>query len=43
MLQVQKDFNPIQDGHFWGCSWMGMGMGWAKKAPSLKSVTHILQ
>ena len=43
MHQVQKDFNPIQDEHFRGCSQMGMGVGWAKKAPSLKSVTHILQ
>ena len=28
--------NPIQDGPFWGCSWMGVG-GWGvgdKKAPS---------
>ena len=31
-------FNPIQDGPFRGCSWMG-----DKKDPSLKSVTHILQ
>ena len=32
--------NPIQDGHFWGCS----GMGGGQKGPSsLKFVTHILQ
>ena len=30
--------NPIQDGHFRGCSRM-----WSKKTPPLKSVTHILQ
>ena len=29
--------NPVQDGPFRGCSWMGGG----KKAPSLKSVTHL--
>ena len=33
-------FNPIQDGHFRGCSRMG-GVG--EGLPSLKSVTHILQ
>ena len=33
-------FNPIQDGHFWGCSRRG---GLPKSPPSLKSVTHILQ
>ena len=32
-------FSPIQDELFRGCSQMGGG----KKAPSLKSVTHILQ
>ena len=32
-------FNPIQDGFFGGCSRMRR----AKKAPSLKSITHILQ
>ena len=32
-------FNPIQDGHFQGCS----RMGGAKRPPSLKSVTHILK
>ena len=37
------NFNPIQGGHFWGCSWMGGGGGGGKKAPSLKFVTHILQ
>ena len=32
-------FNPIQDGHFWGCSWMGRGVG--KKAPLPKKChTH---
>ena len=31
--------NPIQDGVFWGCSRMEGGV----KAPSLKSVTHILK
>ena len=36
------NFNPIQGGLFWGCSWMGGGAG-GKKAPSLKFVTHILQ
>ena len=37
--------NPIQDGPFWGSSWMGVekGGGGAKKAPFLKFVTHILQ
>ena len=33
------NFNPIQGGHFWGCSWMGGGAG-GKKAPSLKFVTY---
>ena len=33
--------NPIQDGLFRGCS--GMGRGGAKRPPSLKSVTYILQ
>ena len=28
-------FNPIQDGHFWGCSKMGVGGG-GKKSPLLK-------
>ena len=41
------DFNPIQDGRFWNCSWMGVGGGgrgvWQKSPPSIKSVTHILQ
>ena len=32
--------NPIQDEHFRGCSQMGGG---AKRPPSLKSVTDILQ
>ena len=31
-------FNPFQDEPFRGCLWMG-----GKKAPSLKSITHILQ
>ena len=36
--------NPIQDGPFRGCSWIGGGGGeGGKKPPSLKSVTHILQ
>ena len=35
-----KSFNPIQDGLFWGCSWMG---GSLFAPPSLKFVTHILQ
>ena len=26
------NFNPIQGGHFWGCSWMGGGLG-AKRPP----------
>ena len=34
-------FNPIQDGHFWGRSRMGRGV--AKKAPSLKNITHIVK
>ena len=33
-----SSFNPIQDGHFRGCS----RMGGAKRPPSLKSVTHII-
>ena len=33
------NLNLIQDGPFWGCSWMGEG----QKGSSLKSVTHILQ
>ena len=36
----QSLFNPTQDGLFRGCSRMGGG---AKRPPSLKSVTHILQ
>ena len=38
-------FNPIQDGLFWDCSRAAEGgkAGVAKKFPSLKSVTHILQ
>ena len=35
--------NPIQDGHFWGCSRIEGGRGGAKRPPYLKSVTHILQ
>ena len=40
-LIATKDlcFNPIKDGPFQGCSWWGE----AKRPPSLKSVTHILQ
>ena len=36
-------FDPIQVRLFQGCSGMGDGGGRSKKAPSLKSVTHILQ
>ena len=37
-------FNPVQDGLFRGCSRMGDGGGCvAKRPPSLKSVTPILQ
>ena len=32
-LSERQNFNPIQDGPFWGCS----QMGWQEKAPSLKS------
>ena len=42
MMELLNLFKPIQDGHFWGCSWMGGGQG-QKDPPSLKSVTHILQ
>ena len=31
--------NPIQDGHFWGCSWMGGGGGGGTKAP-LPKICH---
>ena len=24
-ILVKSSFNPIQEGHFWGCSWMGQG------------------
>ena len=37
---ARDHINPVKDGLFPGCSRMG---GAAKKAPSLKSVTHILQ
>ena len=40
-LKEVKYFNPIQDGHFWGC--LRMGGGGQKDPPSLKSVAHILQ
>ena len=30
------NFNPVQDGAFWGCSRMGGGI----RPPSLKPVTH---
>ena len=30
---------PIQDGIFWGCSWMGGG-GRGKKGPSLHKICH---
>ena len=33
-------FNPIQDGLFWGCSRMGVGLF---GPPSLKLATYILQ
>ena len=36
------DINPIQDGFFWGCSWMGGGAGLFGPS-SLKSATQILQ
>ena len=36
---IQTNINPIQDGLFGGCSRM---VG-AKRPPSLKSVSHILQ
>ena len=35
----ETTFNPIQDWHFRGCSRMGV----AKRSPSLKSVSDILQ
>ena len=38
---VNNNLSPIQDGLFQGCSRTG-GEG-AKRLPSLKSVTHILQ
>ena len=37
-----NEFNPIQDGHFWAAHEQMEGSG-AKRPPSLKSVTHILQ
>ena len=37
-----NNFNSIQDGPFWGYSRMEGGGG-QKGAPSLKSVTYILQ
>ena len=37
-LATKKFFNPIQDGLFWGCSWMA---GALFAPPSLKSTTHI--
>ena len=37
-LSIPDIVNPLQDGPFAGWSRMGVG----KKAPSLKSVTHIL-
>ena len=39
--QNNISLNPIQDGSFWGCS--AMGVGEAKRLPSVKSVRHILQ
>ena len=41
--QKTQNFNPIQDGLSWACSWIGEGGGGGKVPPSLKSVTHILQ
>ena len=39
LKELTCGFNPIQDGHFRGCSRM-----WGQKGPpSLKSITHILQ
>ena len=32
-------FNPIQEGHFWDCLWMG---GWGKERPPPKNLSHIL-
>ena len=36
-------FNPIQDGPFWVCSWMGVEEGGSQKSSLPKIVTHILQ
>ena len=41
LIQYKTTLNPIQDGLFWGCSWMEGGG--QKGPPSLKSVTHMLQ
>ena len=44
LINTVINFNPNQDGLFWGCSRMGGGGGGvAKRSPSLKSVTHILR
>ena len=32
----KRDFNPIQDGLFWGCSWIGGGAFW----PPLPKISH---
>ena len=41
LLVKFENLNPIQDGHFCGCS--QMEGGGQKGPPCLKSVTHILQ
>ena len=42
MYKLVFVFNPIQDGHFWGCLQIGGGGGRAEAPNSIKSVTHIL-
>ena len=43
-LRPRRNPHPIQDGLFRGCSQMErVGGGGRQKAPSLKSVTHIVQ
>ena len=40
----QLGFNLVQDGPFWGCSWIGVGQKVHPPPPSsLKSVPHIIQ
>ena len=39
----QVSINPIQDGLFWGCSWMREGVGFLPPPPPLKPTTQILQ